>query len=267
MARQHYFKSFEEAKRFMVELDCYEVEYEYEEGVNLVDDGFDYLVTEDDGEDAVTSALHEPTYSKEQYEADRKRLIEEGEDPRCIMSYWECLAYDEWQAELEREREYEREMDEAYAEHELEANIAWLESEIAELDAEMEAEGVEDATAWEKWDELEKLLYAWAERKVELDKMNRESEVDEAWDEFERCEAYEETDFEGLDFDAESLMEMVEEIEEAAMVEREQFGCIEFEPQFNWNRKSTPDERGWSRAMVDIIAFEGEDAEPLFELF
>lgn len=63
------------------------------------------------------------------------------------------------------------------------------------------------------------------------------------------------------------LIEMSEMAEEAAMVERDVFGCIEFEPQFNWNAKSTPDERGWSRAMVDIIAFEGEDAEPLFELF
>lgn len=68
-------------------------------------------------------------------------------------------------------------------------------------------------------------------------------------------------------FDAESLVKMVDEMQEAAMVELEQFGNIEFEPQFNWHAKSTPDDRGWSRAVIDIIAFEGEDAEPLFELF
>jgi hypothetical protein len=64
----------------------------------------------------------------------------------------------------------------------------------------------------------------------------------------------------------EEIIATVELAEEAAMAELEAFGCIEFEPQFNWNAK--PAERGWSRAMLDIIAQEGAaEAEPLFELF
>ena len=41
-----------------------------------------------------------------------------------------------------------------------------LKARIAELEAEMEASGVEDATAWEKWDEYERLIYALAEHEV-----------------------------------------------------------------------------------------------------
>lgn len=64
------------------------------------------------------------------------------------------------------------------------------------------------------------------------------------------------------------LIELVEEVEIAALAELKAFGCIEFEPQFNWSSKSTPEDRGWSRAVLDIIEFEGEeDAEDLFELF
>lgn len=32
------------------------------------------------------------------------------------------------------------------------------------LDAELEASGIEDATEWERWDEMERVLYAIAER-------------------------------------------------------------------------------------------------------
>lgn len=58
------------------------------------------------------------------------------------------------------------------------------------------------------------------------------------------------------------LAEYVEFVESAAADELAAFGSIEMEPQFNWSRKATPDERGWSRAMLDIIAFEGEENIP-----
>lgn len=119
-------------------------------------------------------------YTREQYEQDRRKAIEDGINPRLIMSYSECLAWDEYQAEMERERERE------------------IAAEVAERD---------------------------------------------------------------------DVVELAEQAEEAAMIELAEFGCIEFEPQFNWHAKSTPDDRGWSRAVIDIIKFEGEDAEPLFELF
>lgn len=41
-----------------------------------------------------------------------------------------------------------------------------LESKLAELDAEMEALGVEDATAWERFDEYEEALYLLAEYRL-----------------------------------------------------------------------------------------------------
>lgn len=66
----------------------------------------------------------------------------------------------------------------------------------------------------------------------------------------------------------EQAIETAEMAEEAAMSELAVFGCIEFEPQFNWSRKAEPEERGWSRAVLDIIEFEGAaDAESLFELY
>ena len=37
---------------------------------------------------------------------------------------------------------------------------------LAEMDAEMEAEGVEDATAWERWGEYEAILYSLAENEI-----------------------------------------------------------------------------------------------------
>lgn len=64
-----------------------------------------------------------------------------------------------------------------------------------------------------------------------------------------------------------ALIEHVELAEEAALAELAAFGCIEQRPQFDWSRKASPEERGWSRAVLDIIAFEGAaDAECLFEL-
>jgi len=63
------------------------------------------------------------------------------------------------------------------------------------------------------------------------------------------------------------LIEMVEFAERGAMTELLAYGCIEQLPQFNWSAKSGPEERGWSRAVLDIIECEGaEDAEALFWL-
>ena len=104
-------------------------------------------------------AVRRENYPREKYEADRKRMIAEGMNPRCIMSYSECMAYDLFQAELERERE-----------------------------------------------------------------------VDTAWDEFELWDEWDETDFEygdELDFDVESLVEMVDEMQESALAELDAFGFIE----------------------------------------
>ena len=36
-------------------------------------------------------------YPYEQYKRDREAAIADGIDPRCIMSYSECLAYDEYE--------------------------------------------------------------------------------------------------------------------------------------------------------------------------
>ena len=82
----------------------------------------------------------EARYPREQYEADRARLIAEGEDPRCIMSYHECFAHDRWERELEREREIEEAYDEYYkqmledlAEDERDRAISKEVAEIEEL--------------------------------------------------------------------------------------------------------------------------------------
>ena len=120
---------------------------------------------------------------------------------------------------------------------------------LDELDAELDASGVEDATEWEHWDEMENILMLLAERHVQ--RMERER----------NAAAAKETKYE------DEVIELTELSEEAAMDELAAFGCIEFEPQFNWHAKSTPDDFGWTRAVIDIIAFEGEDAEPLLELF
>ena len=66
----------------------------------------------------------ETRYPREQYEADRARLIAEGVDPRCIMSYRECFAHDRWERELEREREWEEAYDEAMRERETAREVA-----------------------------------------------------------------------------------------------------------------------------------------------
>ena len=70
------------------------------------------------------------------------------------------------------------------------------------------------------------------------------------------------------EYEIDELVELVELVETAASDELLAFGCIEFEPQFDWSRKALPDERGWSVAACDIVRFEGaSNAEALFELF
>ena len=157
-------------------------------------------------------AAEREAYPREQYEADRAKLIAEGVEPRLIMSYIGVLSSMAWEAEMEREAEI-----------------------------------------WESYDE------AWAEED--------ERQMREAYAELEREKAAERgTAAEVAERD--ETIELAELAEESAMSELAVFGCIEFEPQFNWHAKSTPEERGWSRAMVDIIAFEGaENAEALFELY
>lgn len=135
----------------------------------------------------------EERYPREEYERDRRELIERGENPRCIMSYEECFAYDRWERELEREREIEEAYDEAY------------EQMLAEREQEPPTEF--DAYGAEERDEI-----------IELAEM--------AW--------------------------------ESSMAELEAFGCIEFEPQFNWHRKG---EGGEVHGMVAVCREEYLPAE------
>ena len=76
---------------------------------------------------------------------------------------WEMKVDWDWE---ERESEYWESYDEAMAERERELKadkVAFFEQQLAEWDAEMEAEGVEDATAWPKFPEYERVLYALTE--------------------------------------------------------------------------------------------------------
>lgn len=57
----------------------------------------------------------------------------------------------------------------------LERVIAELKAELAYYDAELEAAGIEDATEWERFPEMERVMYALAERMVELESL-RESD-------------------------------------------------------------------------------------------
>ena len=183
-----------------------------------------------------------------------------------------------------------------------------LRAELAEWDAKLEASGVEDATAWEHFPEMEEVMYALAEFEHELAKrkdfesrypreqyeldrakaiaegtdprcimsyqecfahdcwereMEREQEIWDAYD-----EAYEQMAIAAEVAERDSIIEQAELAWETSMAELKEFGCIEFEPQFNWHAKSSPEERGWSRAVLDIIAELGAStAESVFELF
>ena len=256
MSKQYYFKSWKEANYLAKHLECFDINFEVECGINIIDDGYDNMVEVfDEYGKNIAQPIAELiwSYTYEQYELDRKKYIASGIHPRLIMSYHETLAYEEYQAEVEREREIE----EAYEQFgEIEEGIEFHTNmnqmfanecyrRLEELDKLMEAEGVEDATAWERFPEYERLLYAVAEFETQpLDSIAAEV--------VERDE----------------LIEFVEMAERTAMTERNVFGCIEFEPQFNWDAKSKPDEHGWSRAVLDIIEDEGASiAESIFELY
>ena len=80
---------------------------------------------------------------------------------------------------------------------------------LDELDAELDASGVEDATAWEHWDEMENILMLLAERHVQRMERKRNA-ADAAEVEHE-----------------DKLVELVEIAEEAAVSELGAFGSIE----------------------------------------
>jgi len=85
-------------------------------------------------------------YPREQYEADKAKLIAEGVDPRLILSYTATLSSMAWEAELEREFEEAESYDEAMAELEREEAEREIAAEVAERDAIIEhAEMAEEA--------------------------------------------------------------------------------------------------------------------------
>lgn len=156
------------------------------------------------------------------------------------------MPYDpEWEAEKRRlVRERKAENQRRYEEMRELAAIAELKRELTEFDAELEAWDGDDATEWERFPEMERVMYALGELEVMRD-LRISDEVAER----------------------DELIEFVELAEEDARCQLNVYGCLEFEPQFDWSRKSTPEERGWSRAVLDIIDFEGAaNAESLFEL-
>jgi len=95
-------------------------------------------------------AVWRENYPREQYEADRKRMIAEGVNPRCIMSYSECMAYDFYKAEEEAYDEWERDLEEAYAERELEFDAEQLMELVDEMEvsANVEREVFGSAEPW-----------------------------------------------------------------------------------------------------------------------
>jgi hypothetical protein len=83
-------------------------------------------------------AVWRENYPREQYELDKARAIAEGTDPRSIMSYAECMAYDFAKAEDERYDEWKRAMEEAYAELEAEQKLEFDAEQLLELVDEMQ---------------------------------------------------------------------------------------------------------------------------------
>lgn len=91
-------------------------------------------------------AAERKAYPREQYEADRAKLIAEGVDPRLIMSYIGTLSLMAWEAEQEREAEIWESYDEAMAELEREEAEREIAAEVAERDEIIElAEMAEEA--------------------------------------------------------------------------------------------------------------------------
>lgn len=123
--------------------------------------------------------------------------------------------------------------------NEREKRMEELWEQLDRLDAELDETGLDNALDWERFPEMERVLDALAWNRAE-----RWADRSERW------------------------AELAEMAESAAMDELDAFGCIEFEPQFNWSRKAGPNEHGWLRAVVDIVEYEGKaDAESLFELY
>lgn len=171
--------------------------------------------------------------------------IDDRPEPPELVAEWERKLAEERAEEMRRNKE-------RYCEMELAANIAWLESKIAKMDAEMDAEGIEDALDWEKFPEYEKLLYALAERMLEQQKADSDAEIAAEVAEQDR------------------LLSLVEIAEEAARSEIGAFGSSEpwfyGEPEMNvfgpdyskgiWadEREFTEDEEfdAWNAAIHDI---------------
>jgi hypothetical protein len=129
---------------------------------------------------------------------------------------------------------------------------------------ECEKSGVEDATDWERWDELENAMYVLAERECGI-KGAVSYTVENGYIEFEDCESpYDDIAEPTTEFDLygaterDELLELVEAAEAAASDELKALGCIEQRPQFDWNAKG---EHGEGYAMVHIIREEWLPAE------
>lgn len=80
-------------------------------------------------------------------------------------------------------------------------HVEELRERVAELEAELDASGVEDALEWERFPEYERLLYALVEREVEL-MLATSAEVAER----------------------DEIIELAEQAHESAMTELEAFG-------------------------------------------
>ena len=106
---------------------------------------------------------------------------------------------------------------------ELKQLIAELTEELAWWDAELEAADIEDATEWEHFPEMERVLYelVWFELKLERIEHDEEITAEIA----ERDE----------------LVEFIELAEEAARVELAEFGCVAIETGLSdaeWDKAS-----------------------------
>ena len=182
MARQYYFKSWEEASYLMWSLDCYGVEYEVECGVNLVEEGYDNLVTllDERGVSIAESTVELiDSYPYEQYEEDKAKAISEGENPRCIMSYRACLAYEEWEAERgEWQEDWDELLDEQERDRATAAEVAERDETIAMVEvaeesalSELAAFGsieFETGVPWNEWVDAESVDAAFAVSEDEL---------------------------------------------------------------------------------------------------
>ena len=146
-------------------------------------------------------AVWRENYPMEQYEADRKRMISEGVDPRCIMSYSECMAYDLFKAEEEAYDEWEREESraaeveseplsefDAYGVEERDELLALVEQAYEVASSELAAFGfsespfdTEDFEDWYEWDYSEEYFEAWHEACRDIFEVTGEFAMDEVY--------------------------------------------------------------------------------------